>query len=229
MYRIDPSQWTFLKPTDLQVGDVFLCLADGYFNVVRRLITWKTKSLYVHAAIYVEDGMLLEAVRPAITRVRLDALLRRYAHAAVLRQPDAWNPDRQCALALFASKVIAANARYNLSGAIAWEGAKAAHTASLHQQLVAYFENPTTLVPASRPAYFCSELIVDCFIATGFIAPSAAVLYQGRTYSPADLGNDPTFGTFLGYITGRAPYTVPQSDEFYRRRTFNEIFRSERQ
>ncbi len=108
MYRIDPSQWTFLKPTDLQVGDVFLCLADGYFNVVRRLITWKTKSLYVHAAIYVEDGMLLDAVRPAITRVRLDALLRRYAHAAVLRQPDAWNPDRQCALALFASKVIAA-------------------------------------------------------------------------------------------------------------------------
>ena len=66
--------------------------------------------------------------------------------------------------------------------------------------------------------------MADCFVATGFIDPSAAVVYKSNVTSPGSLGRDPTFGTFLGYVSVVPNYSVPDSDEFLNTSTFSEIF-----
>lgn len=63
--------------------------------------------------------------------------------------------------------------------------------------------------------YFCSELIVNCFIHTGFISQSAAIMYLPKVYSPGDLSRDPTFGIFYGYLTTEDINTIPIEDVFY--------------
>lgn len=214
-----------LPQGDLRAGDVLLCLPDGFFDVIRRAITWKTKSRYTHAAICLGNNVVLEAVRPLIRKLGIDALLNRYAHVAVFRQPDAWDMDRQAALTLFASMSVIGKARYNLTGAIRSPALQTANSATINERLDAYFKNPIALEPNSKKQkYFCSEIVVDSYIATGFIDPSAAVIYQANAYTPVALSEDATFGTFLGYISSRRSYTVPCSDEFYRLATYGDIF-----
>jgi hypothetical protein len=217
--KMQPQSQSMLRP-----GDVLLCRGDGVFDITRRVIASKTGSQYTHAAIYVGEKMVLEAVRPRVQKVLLDVLLKRYAHIAVFRQPDAWTPDRIQALAMFANQSVIAKARYNLSGALNIFDAKADHQNTLYERLDAYFKDPKTVPWSEKEEYFCSEIVVDCYIAVGFIEPSAISVYQGHTYAPGDLADDPTFGTFAGYISGRSAYTVPSSDEFYQRTTFDEIF-----
>ncbi|HCE93744.1 MAG TPA: hypothetical protein DEV74_14795 [Acidovorax sp.] len=217
--KLRPQPKSILRP-----GDVLLCRGDGAFDVTRRVIASKTGSQYTHAAIYLGEGMVLEAVRPRVQKVPLDELLERYAHVAVFRQPDAWMPDRIQALAFFASKSVIAKARYNLGGALKIFDAKADHQNTVYERLDAYFKDPKSVSWSEKEEYFCSELVVDCYIVAGFIDPSAIAVYQSHTYSPGDLAEDPTFGTFAGYISGRPGYTIPSSDEFYGRTTFDEIF-----
>jgi hypothetical protein len=60
--------------------------------------------------------------------------------------------------------------------------------------------------------------------ATGILDPSAAVVYRSDVISPGDLGRDPTFGTFCGYVSDVSGYNIPETDEFFHATTFHEIF-----
>ncbi len=55
-------------------------------------------------------------------------------------------------------------------------------------------------VPVDKSRYFCSELVADCFVITGFVEPSAAVVYKPNATSPGALGRDPTFGIFVDIL-----------------------------
>jgi len=81
--------------------------------------------------------------------------------------------------------------------------------------LEAHFAGKAEAKPFDKESYFCSELVVACFCVIGFVDPSAAIYYNPSTTSPADLGRDATFGSFLGYLTSNKDTTIPKEDEFY--------------
>ncbi len=219
------------KASCLKIGDVLLCHTETSSSVVARKIESVTGSEYCHAAIYYGDGMVAESVvkngvkSGGIGKTSITDLVNRYDHVTVLRQPDAWiSEDRKQSLQLFIDHVISSNAKYNFSGIWNFAAKKSEHEASIQDKLTAFFSDELQPKSPEKHSYFCSEFVADCFIAVGFIDPSAAILYQSDTYSPGDLGTDPTFGTFWGYLPARDNYEVPNTDYFYHQTTVDEIF-----
>lgn len=170
-----------LKPEDLTIGDVLLCCGEGK---IARVITAATGSKYTHAAIYLGNGYCLEAVQGGVQRTATAGLVGRYDRIAAFRQPDAWDVDSQDTLGYFAEKIVATKARYNFAGVVNFEKTKKEYQGSMRERLEAYFSGPTPPIKAGKSAYFCSELVVDCYVATGFILPSAEVVLKAETFTP---------------------------------------------
>ena len=213
--------------TSLKSGDVLLCYKKGKINPVGGKITKVTDSDYVHAAICINTTEVAESiVSSGVQKVPLKNMVCRYDHVAVFRQPDAWSQARVTTLNYFIDTIIKSGVKYNLSGVIKFRKRKELHDKTIQEQLEAFFKVETFPDPSFKGQYFCSELVADCFVATGFIKPSAAVFYRSSTISPGALGRDPTFGTFYGYVTCAKKYQVPDSDEFINTATFSEIFES---
>jgi len=159
------------------------------------------------------------------SKVQIEAIINRYDHVAVFRQPDAWRPpERIQAMNDFIDSIVASKAKYNLRDIATFKKRSEVHQLSLTEQLHAFFNGTYAPAPIEKGSYFCSELVVNCFIVTGFIDPSAAVLYQANVTSPGALGRDPTFGTFCGYVSSVPNYSTPATDEFFNHSTFDEIF-----
>ncbi len=201
----------------LRAGDVLLCYADPKLDPIGKGITQITDSKYTHAAICLDSNTAAEStVLGGVSKIGIQDLVKRYDHVAVFRQPDAWqHPTRVRALNDFVNSVIAAGAKYNLLGVAKFKKRHEIHHLSLPEQLQAFFNGTYIAAPIEKGSYFCSELVADCFVITGFIDPSAAVVYKSTVTSPGALGRDPTFGLFLGYISVAPNYLVPTTDEFY--------------
>ena len=218
-----------LVPLDkLRAGDILLCYKESKLDPVGKKITTVTDSAYTHAAICIDSMNAAESVvTSGVTKVPILALVSRYDHVAVFRQPDAWSATRIQALQLFIDTIVTSGAKYNLSGVGAFRKRKEMYDKTLTEQLHAFFSGELVPLPSLKGKYFCSELVADCFVAVGFIDPSAAIVYQSEITSPGDLGREPAFGTFYGYATCVADYQVPVTDEFFNATTFEEIFGKE--
>lgn len=215
----------FLSIDALRGGDIILCYGDSKLDVVGKGIESVTDSKYKHAAICLDNKLAAEAmVLNGVQKGPIIDLVNRYSHVAVFRQPDAWDIDRLRTMNLFIDKIIRSGTKYNIGGIVRFVKRKTKHDKTLYQKLEAYFDGKLKPDAFEKNRYFCSELVCDCLIATGFISPSAAIAYKSETVAPGVLGRDPTFGTFLGYISLCKDYTVPESDEFMRVGRFNEIF-----
>lgn len=222
---------SFRNVGELAPGDVILCHCDPSKGFVAKKIHEVTSSEYCHAAIYYGNSLAAESTaknglkKGKIEKIEVSKIVSRYRHVAILRQPDAWKGSgRVKALQLFIDKVVENEAKYNFNGIRAFKEKKRNHEESLYENLEKFFNGELESLPTLKHKYFCSEFVADCFIAVGFIDPSAAVLYQSDTYAPGDLGKDPTFGTFWGYLTEKPDYAVQESDFFYQASTYDEIF-----
>jgi hypothetical protein len=213
-------------PNDLRAGDVLLCFKDAKLDPVGKGITRVTNSEYTHAAICIDSSTAAEStVLRGVAKVEIQALVKRYDHVAVFRQPDAWQfPERIWSLNAFIDSIIASGAKYNLRDVATFMKSNKVHQLSLTEQLYAFFNGTYDPTPVEKVRYFCSELVADCFVVTGFIEPSAAVVYRSDVTSPGALGRDATFGTFYGYVSVTSNYSVPATDEFFNLSTFSEIY-----
>lgn len=211
---------------ELRAGDVLLCYEDGEKDFVGNRITAVTGSEYTHAAICIDSFNAAEAMfLGGVTKVKISDIIKRYDHIAVFRQPDAWcHDDRVEAINLFIDSLVVSGAKYNVLGIKEFKEKRDNHILNSYEKLTAFFNDPSSKTAGENKKYFCSELVADCFIVSGFIEPTAAVVYQSDVTSPGALGRDPTYGTFYGYISGIPNYTVPRSDEFFNTTTYKEIF-----
>lgn len=209
----------------LRAGDVLLCYEARKIDPTGKIISHVTESRYTHAAICYDTLQAAESVLfKGVAKVATNELISRYDHVAVFRQPDAWPRERAEDLREFIDAIAGSGAKYNFEGIVKFIKRKNLHDITLKQQLHSYFSGDPCPTPSFKERYFCSELVVDCFVATGFIQPSAAVVYQSVVTSPGALGRDPTFGTFCGYATCKPDYEVPPTDEFFNETIFDEIF-----
>jgi hypothetical protein len=124
----------------------------------------------------------------------------------------------------FIDSIIASGAKYNLRDVATFKKRNEVHQLSLTEQLHAFFNGTYVPAPVEKGSYFCSELVVNCFVVTGVIEPSAAVVYKSNATSPGALGRGATFGAFYGYVSVTPNYSVPATDEFFNASTFSEIF-----
>ncbi|WP_305829405.1 YiiX/YebB-like N1pC/P60 family cysteine hydrolase [Photobacterium leiognathi] len=213
-----------LKNKDLQSGDVVLCYKNGKFDALGKAIKKVTKSDYVHAGIFIGDNIVAESMTSGLTTETLDNVLKRYDHVAIFRRHDAWDDSRVRLLKYFVEKMLESKCKYNFSGVFNFKSAKEEHQMTLTEQLENYFDGSCVQASPIKDKYFCSEFVADCFIVTGFIDPSAAVLYSSSVIAPGDIGRDATFGYFLGYLSSDSQYGVPKEDEFYNASTWGDIF-----
>jgi hypothetical protein len=221
----------FRQASELRSGDVILCYCKSKLDPVARAIHRVTKSKYCHAAIYYGDGYVAESrvkhglKKGGIGKEKIEKLLDRYAYVAVLRQPDAWaTEDSVAALRLFIDKVIESGSKYNFAGVFDFGHRKELHEAEIRDKLEKFFSGNSAPAQAEKATYFCSEFVCDCFIAVGFIAPSAAVVFQSDTYSPGDIGAENAYGTFWGYLSNKCSAQTNEHDRFYWETTFDTLF-----
>ena len=217
----------FVTVDQLKAGDVLLCYKAKKYDIVGERIRTVTKSDYTHAAIYIGSNEIAESMTSGVTITSISEFVRRYDHVAVFRQPDAWSTGRARILRTFVEGLASTGVKYNLSGVLSFKKRQKEHEQTLFAQLNDYFNGVRASTNQSKESYFCSELVADCFVITGFIQPTAAILYKSDTTSPGALGRDPTFGTFCGYMSHIDNYNVPQDDEFISSTTFNDIFGDE--
>lgn len=213
-----------ISQKSLKAGDVILCYKNSKLDLVGKKIKKTTGSDYTHAAICLDNEIAAESIKSGVQKVSITSLISHYHHVAVFRQPDAWDSDREKSLNLFIGKVTETKTKYNFSGVLKFKKNKESHQDTLYEQLSKFYDNPD-LSFTKKEKYFCSELVVESLVETEFISPSAAVLYKPDTMSPGDLGKDPTFGTFYGYISTEKNYTVPIDDEFYWNGRYQDIFK----
>ena len=210
---------------DLKAFDILLCYGkDSKKDIIGKKIKKITNSDYVHAAIFIGNGYIAESlVKEGVTKNKIQVLLSRYDYIVVLRHPDIWSEDKEITLNNFISKLN--NSEYNISKVLKFEKNKMKHEVSTNSKLEAYFDNNYTPQEIEKEKYFCSELVVDCFIKVNFISESATVLYQSDIYSPGDLSKDGTFGLFYGYLlTNQDKKNLLLEDKFFYKSTFDEIF-----
>lgn len=212
--------------SDLRAGDVLLCYKDAKIDPVGGKISRVTDSAYTHAAICFSSSVAAEAtVCGGVSKVQIDELIKRYDHVAIFRQPDAWQSTEYIQdMNAFIDFIVASKAKYNLREVLSFKKRSEIHQSSLAEQLNAFFDDEYVRMPMEKQSYFCSELVASCFIVTGFIGQSAAVLYKPSVISPGALGRDPTFGTFCGYVSSIPNYSIPETDEFFNNSTFADIF-----
>lgn len=224
--EIKAKKMKMVSISELRAGDVLLCYKDAKLDLIGKGITQATKSEYTHAAICIDSCTAAESMPlGGVSKVKVQDLVKRYDHVAVFRQPDAWYPpERIKAMNTFIDSIIASGAKYNLRDVVTFKKRSDIHQLSLTDQLYAFFNGTLIPAPVEKGSYFCSELVANCFVVTGFIEPSAAVVYKSNVTSPGALGRDATFGTFYGYISVKPNYSVPVTDEFFNETTFNEIF-----
>ncbi len=226
VYHNNGHKMKLLTTNELRAGDVLLCYKDAKLDPVGKGITHVTNSEYTHAAICIDSCTAAESVvTGGVTKVKVQDLAKRYDHVAVFRQPDAWRPPKRVkALNDFINSIIASKAKYNLRDVVTFKKRNKVHQFSLTKQLHAFFQGTFSPDPVEKGSYFCSELVVDCFVVTGFIEPSAAVVYKSNVTSPGALGRDATFGTFCGYVSVIPNYSVPATDEFFNTSTLHDVF-----
>jgi hypothetical protein len=200
-----------IKLSQLKSGDVLLCPVEG---AIANKITRKSNSKYAHAAICYSPEEAVESSGDGVQKVLIHKLVSLYSHVAVFRNPVAWPIQRVLVMNKFLDSIISKKCKYNLKSVMNFVKIKEIHEQELPGKLASYFDakhQPNSFV---KEAYFCSELVADCFAASGFIDPSASILYKSDTIAPGDLGRDSTFGTFVGYLTSGDASNIPDDDEF---------------
>ena len=209
-----------INASQLKPGDVLLCVVEG--DLAQR-VERATESNYSHAAICYSSTEIVHVELRGIKKIPIELLVRGTKHIAVFRNPYLWrHPLYVEALKGFLDKAIQNNVRYDRGSAEELMERRADHHLTLLAKLHAHFLDGLEPQSHEKLKYICSEFIVACFTGVGFIKPNARILYQCDTYTPADLGRDPTFGFLVGYIKHGNDYEIPTNDEFAKNVTLHE-------
>lgn len=181
------------------------------------MIKKQTKSTYTHAAICYDSSTIIEATGPddPVTMTSIEDAIANCGHAAVLRNPSAFRGGQIERFKKFADKVVNEQRTYNTQGVLDFAERQEEHLNSIRTKLDSYFAGHHEVESFDKASYFCSELVVACFRASGFVDEPAAVLYDQNVISPADLGRDVTFGLFLGFLSSKKNLRISKKDQFF--------------
>jgi hypothetical protein len=195
---------------DLLPGDILLFRAIEPDSLARR-VSRTIRSPYTHSGIYVGGEEVLEAGDPKVEVRRLSDLDKKENVIGVFRSQMGFLDDRIAELRKFADTLVRNDAEYDWTGIRNFRQVKNQLEQELLEILDRDYGKVLTKDELERRSYFCSALVVACYIVCGVIGDTAQLAYKADAFSPADLHEDPTFGWFLGYITS-SDNAIPSND-----------------
>jgi hypothetical protein len=185
---------------DLLPGDILVFRAIHPDPLARR-VSKTIGSPYTHAGIYLGASELLEAGDPKVEIRRLSSRDKEGSIIGVFRSQNGFSDERVRALREFAEALVRNDAEYDWPGIRNFRQVRTHLEEELFEILERDYGKVLTKDELERRSYFCSALVVACYIVSGVIGDTAQLAYKADAFSPANLHEDPTFGWFLGYIT----------------------------
>jgi uncharacterized protein YycO len=208
--QLQTADELIISPSDLLPGDILLFRSLSQ-KAPAKQISAATGSPYTHAAIYLGDGEIAESNPPRVRTRKLSDADFKDAQIGVLRSQLGFSDRRAAAIREFVGQLVAQNASYDFKGVLMFRGNSKEFHERLLEQIAANYGKTRTTEEFLKQSYFCSALVVACYIIAGVIGNSAQVAYPPNVISPGDLHRDPTFGWVLGYILPKGA-TVPAND-----------------
>ena len=203
-----------LNLADIRPGDVLL-YRPRKPNCIQRRICDTTKSPYTHAAIFIGNGTIAEAVARlwliGVRKRSLKKFLKGSLCVGVLRSQMGFGHDRSNKLVSFVEDVQENKSLYNLVAVLDFKKQNANY---FENQLSFIRENYGKVTPYkkfTKMSFFCSAFVVACYCVVGIIGNTAHVAYKPDCFSPAGLYRDCTFGWFLGYLVPKGG-SIPIDD-----------------
>jgi cell wall-associated NlpC family hydrolase len=156
-----------IQPGDLLPGDVLL-YRPRVPNLVQKVITSTTDSPYTHAAIYLGDDLIAEAMFPrGVRKLDIKELLEGSLCVGVLRTQLIFGADRATKLREFVKAVLGRKKFYN---AVAAARVPSASKKYFDNQLEFVRQNYGKVTPVqefAKQSFFCSALVVACYRSWG--------------------------------------------------------------
>ena len=143
---------------------------------------------------------VLEAGDPKVEVRRLSDLDKEDNIIGVFRTQMGFLDGRIAELRHFADALVRNDAEYDWTGIRNFRQVKNQLEEELLEILDRDYGKVLTKDELERRSYFCSALVVACYIVCGVIGDTAQLAYKADAFSPAVLHEDPRFGWFLGYI-----------------------------
>jgi len=200
-----------ILPSQLKAGDVILCSGNKSFS---KLIRWRTKSRYSHASICYDSESVVEASKSGVRMVATKTLIRGYPYVAVLRNPDVWTTERIAAMQFFLDKILETGAKYNYGCIRQFLFDQEDDSYDIDERIRQYFLEELKPKELLAGRYFCSELVMACFIVTGIISEAASFAFQPKTFAPVDIAKEDVCGWLLGYISMQDRPNIYPGDDF---------------
>jgi hypothetical protein len=175
-------------------------------SIASSIIRWWTGSPYSHAAIYLGEGKILEAL---VSGIKINPLkIQPGGYVGVIRSQYEFGHERVKILRDFANQLLENNARYDTLGVLQFVGIK---SDVYKDNIAAILSGAADIRGNARTRYFCSALVARVYCVVGIADESAWSIFLHDLKSPGDIQIDVNFGWFLGYLIPPGT-TVPDDD-----------------
>lgn len=199
---------------ELNIGDVFFCggtLEDKVSDVIQNV----SGGTYTHCGVYLGEDKVVDVVSEGIRKIDLHDFLGRYEYIAVTRSPGL-DPSlgqltnlRIKKLINFVRKCIESDVKYNWRGAVF---SPMREYKNIENSCRIGSRDTKEVSHKFRGKYFCSEFILACFKATGWMDQNSSY-FDGKNWTPTGLSDENIF-QFVGYMSNKGLDGVSRSDPF---------------
>ncbi len=201
---------------ELKAGDVLICHKRTCLSPIRAAIKSFTSSEYTHAAIALGNNKIADSIKPRVRITKAVDFFNEYDHVAVFRRDEYWDSLRATELNAYIETLVEESSKYNAIGAMkAYTDRNKENSPKLYKFVEYLDENFND--QKEQEKFFCSQLVVQCFIEVGIIDESVtdySTFLNPKLVYLIDLSKDSIFGFHYKYIKFKLEYEVPENDEF---------------
>ena len=184
--QVGKTEGLIISLSDLLPGDILLFRSLSQKPHAKQ-ISKVTGSPYTHAAIYIGDGEIAESTPPAVKIRKLSGADTKGVLIGVLRSQLGFSGQRPAAVREFVQQLVAEHAAYDFAGVLKFSGRHKEFNERLLDEVAANYGKIKTTDEFLKQAYFCSALVVTCYMVAGVIGDTAQVAYPPNVISPGDL------------------------------------------
>jgi hypothetical protein len=202
---------SLLTKEDMLIGDVIFC-GDTTDRKKAELIKAASAGNYVHCALYVGRGKVVDVVPGGVRLLSLTDFISRYSYLAVTRCPgNAEDRRRRREIAKFARLALQSGVRgYGYIGAALAPVLELIDLRNLHLLWRRQSSHSKKLIPSGK--MFCSEFIIEAYIACGYVQRGDPYLLPRRR-TPSGLAEENIF-SLIGFISSEGWNGVSPDDHF---------------
>ncbi|WP_144244218.1 hypothetical protein [Nitrincola sp. A-D6] len=194
----------------LQPGDVLFCCQSPPNEIKGKVKTKAiqkfTKGIYVHCGLYIGNDLVADSAGGAVRHIDIDEFIGSYTYIVISRC-QYLNEDRIAEMVSYTYECKDKSIKYDLSGALALPKLRKEHRKYIHGG-----DKKPNYDKASEERVFCSEFVLNCFKASGYI-PWDHEFYVSHAFSPTDLAHDELL-RFEGYLSKGGISSIHPDDSF---------------